>query len=137
METATAILCACLVTYRPLFKGFRIENSKYSSSGDTAYTSSGRGSGMKWAPVRGLQGRSLDPHRNTIAQASKGPHTIDVEQASGQSRGTVTDYPAWAVNTEDMELTDSRGFANADTRDSTGRPMVRSSDEDISMKAFV
>ena len=146
METATAILCASLVTYRPLFKGLRFEIPKYfisrskdpfTSSGDASYSCSARGSGMKWAPVRGLQGPSLDPYHNTIAQAGKRPHMIDVEQAPAQPRGPVTKYPAWVVNTEDMELTNSRGFANANTRGSAGRPLARSSDGDISMKAFV
>ena len=77
METATAILCACLVTYRPLLKGLRLEISKYfisrskepfASSGDASYSSSGRGSGTKWAPMRGLKGQSLNPYNhNTIA----------------------------------------------------------------------
>ena len=62
---------------------------------------------------------------------------IDVEQALAQSRGPVTEYPAWVLNTDDVELTDSRGFSHPNTRGSAGRPVVRSSDGDISMKAFV
>ncbi|KAL8797437.1 MAG: hypothetical protein Q9195_000253 [Heterodermia aff. obscurata] len=92
IEPATAILCACMVTYRPLFttsilpsfasKLFRTAGRGKSDSitnSDSTVSNSSSEQTMVWPVARDLLGRDLQPGHDLYSKAGKGAlHVVNV-----------------------------------------------------------
>lgn len=93
IEPAVAILCACLVTYRPLFVNINLNFMKLtsvftrssharSSGKDSIELTDGSGSEMRWPDTQVFDGHDTRRIRQLNARAAKDDlHVVNVEMA--------------------------------------------------------
>ena len=157
METATAILCACLATYRPLLSGLRIDFSRYLSSrskkpsthsGVRVESNNSRGSRMKWPIARDLRSKSLEVYHDFNAKATVGSHVINIDhisqtpvkpdEAMKSAVGYFGDKHTRAqVSAKEIESTESRASSYTSPKTFPQRPGVWDRNKDIAVNPFV
>ncbi|KAL9041149.1 MAG: hypothetical protein Q9214_004209, partial [Letrouitia sp. 1 TL-2023] len=121
IEPAVAILCGCLVTYRPLFRNMMLSLPKQlqrfshssqtgSSSEDTPSTKE-RDLEFKWPAARGLRGQSLSYQDLSSKVKKNGLHIYSVNLPPPQVETTCrasTSKPAEKITNELQSITVTR-----------------------------
>ena len=122
VEPATAILCACIVTYRPLFKNFKLNLSKFLGlfSKGTVESKRSRQDGwtdlendldhsFMWPVGKDLQGRDVVRLQDLNAKAAKdGLHVVTIDPLQSDNKHPYTS----TVTANSVDIMEVRSNSN-------------------------